>query len=175
MKYRVVQKWPIILRCIKKGLAHPVPYSNGQLLFISRKEDQPAPNVVFMFIFICNLFHVMLKPQSFIVFKKGAMKRASINWQELLQDKLKQDLGSSFLKIRRSPAQFFLGYHFKMLVHTHDTIPDIKHNVKFGADLYTKLVTNYTNFTVKTLNYDCDVPEGPFSLCSWYIVVLTLF
>ena len=38
--------------------------------------------------------------------------------------------------------------------------------VKFGDALYTKLVTNYTNFTVKTLNYDCDVPEGPFSLCS---------
>ena len=38
--------------------------------------------------------------------------------------------------------------------------------VKFGDALYTKLVTNYTNFTVKTLNYDCDVPECPFSLCS---------
>jgi hypothetical protein len=42
--------------------------------------------------------------------------------------------------------------------------------VKFGAGLYhvyTKQVSNYTNFTVKTLNYDCDVPpEGPFILCS---------
>ena len=38
--------------------------------------------------------------------------------------------------------------------------------VKFGAHAYTKLITNYTNFTVKTLNYDCGVPEGPFSLCS---------
>ena len=38
--------------------------------------------------------------------------------------------------------------------------------VKFGAHAYTKPITNYTNFTVKTLNYDCDVPEGPFSLCS---------
>ena len=38
--------------------------------------------------------------------------------------------------------------------------------VKFGAHAYTKLITNYSNFTVKTLNYDCDVPEGPFSLCS---------
>ena len=42
----------------------------------------------------------------------------------------------------------------------------LSHMVKFGAHAYTKLITNYSNFTVKTLNYDCDVPEGPFSLCS---------
>ena len=55
----------------------------------------------------------------------------------------------------------------KELVPISDDEIEIEEDmVKFEAHAYTKLITNYTNFTVKTLNYDCDVPEGPFSLCS---------
>ena len=45
--------------------------------------------------------------------------------------------------------------------------------VKFGDNLYIKLVTNYTNFTAKHYNFYCDVPVSKGNLISSDVVVIT--